>query len=86
MEGVFSVEDYLKGITIKTVELLRPVAGDVVIVTVNGRLREEQAHNLGMSLRLLMPEGVRVGVCHDGMSIQVVRPEQEKKITFREFT
>jgi len=89
MKGILSADDYLSGIAIRSVELLRPNSGDVVVLTVESRLAPEQIHNLGMHMKVLMPPGVRVGVLHDGMKLEIVRPadlETERKVNFREFT
>ncbi len=58
---------------IKSVELLRPQAGDVLLVTVPRNLRSEERSRFGAAFK--NATGCEVAILCEGTTVQVVRKE-----------
>ena len=62
---------------IKSVELLRPQAGDVLLVTMPERqwLNKEQRAAIGASFKRFCPQEIEVAIMPESIKVQVVRKE-----------
>ena len=58
---------------IRSVELLRPRPGDVVLLSVPERTTEEQRRLLGKAFQQACGPDVRIAVLRESMSVRVVR-------------
>ncbi len=53
--------------------VVRVKAGDIVLLTLEPRITQEQAHHMGKQLKDVLPEGVKV-VAVSGANVTVVTP------------
>lgn len=58
---------------IRSVELLRPQPGDVVLLTVPENTREEQRRNIAKAFQEACGRDVRIAVLRESMSVRVIR-------------
>jgi len=55
--------------------LLRVKSGDIIVVRYPGYLSLEAEHQLAAHLQPVLPDGARVMVLQEGMSLEVLRPD-----------